>query len=239
MKSSVGPLAPSTLGWSGVELDEVARDESSRQSALPQGGHQQPGRVTAGADSLREGLVGSLDARFHPDRVGDVAIDGGVQRAEKLDRRLPVGWRRGAGCNPFVEERAERGGGNIQVWLEVGCELGRIAEGIGLGVALDEEVERVDHPHVGHQSDGDVQLAGLAREDHSRQVVAEGILLPVDEVVGRRDRQRVGLDGGPGVRRWTQPDDVRPDRDRPVEPVGRAVLERDLHRYCRAPRFLA
>jgi hypothetical protein len=29
---------------------------------------------------------------------------------------------------------------------------------------------------------------------------------------------------------------MRPDRDRPAEPVGRTVLDRDLHRQCRVTR---
>ena len=70
-------------------------------------------------------------------------------------------------------------------------------------------------------------LALLGKTARARY--AERVLLPVEKVVGRGNRERVGLDGGTRVRRWTQPDDVRPDRDRPVEPVGRAVLERDLH----------
>jgi hypothetical protein len=120
-------------------------------------------------------------------------------------------------------------GWNIEVGREVGSEVSWIAEGKALRVLLNEEVEWIDRPHVGHQADGDVQLTGFARKDRAGQIVAERVLLPIDEVIGGGNRERISLDGGTRVRRRTEPDDVRPDRDRPVEPVGRTVLERDLH----------
>ena len=63
--------------------------------------------------------------------------------------------------------------------------------------------------------------------------IAEGILLPVDEVVAREDGERIGVDRGARVRRRPQPDRVWVDRDRPREGVARPVLERHANRHTR------
>jgi hypothetical protein len=129
---------------------------------------------------------------FHADRISNIAIDCRIQRAKKLDCGLPV-RRRSGRCDPVVEDWTTCRSGDIEVWLEVGGELWRIAERVGLGIVLDKEVERIDHPQVRHQADSDVELARFAREDRARQIVAEGILLPVDEVISGRNRERVRL----------------------------------------------
>ena len=58
-----------------------------------------------------------------------------------------------------------------------------VAERELLGVRLEEEVERVEHRHLGDQVDLDAQLARALREDQARQVVGLRVLLPVDEVL--------------------------------------------------------
>ncbi len=83
-----------------------------------------------------------------------------------------------------------------QIGLEVFCERLGVGEPGLFGVFLDEEVERVDHLHVGDEADGDGQAARPVRKDQPGKEVAEGVLLPVDEVVGGFDHERVGLDRG-------------------------------------------
>jgi hypothetical protein len=63
--------------------------------------------------------------------------------------------------------------------------------------------------------------------------VAHRVLLPVDEVVGRLDAQRVGLDGRAGVGRRTQPHNVRVDLNQPVKGVAGAVLQRNFDAHTR------
>ena len=81
-----------------------------------------------------------------------------------------------------------------QIGLEVLGERLGVGEADLFGVLLDEEVERIDHLHVGDQADGDRQAAGPRRKDEPGHEVAERVLLPVDEVVCGLDGQRVGLD---------------------------------------------
>ena len=85
-----------------------------------------------------------------------------------------------------------------------------------VGLRLDEEVERIDHLHVGEEIDGDGELGGLLREHETRQPVALRVLLPVHEMLRRRDLERIARNAGAAVRRRPQPDDLRPERDRPV-----------------------
>ena len=211
----------------GGQLHEVAGDEPRGETEVPQRGHQQPGRVAAGPDPPGQGLVRRLDALLHPHRVGDVAVDGRVERAEEDDHRLPALGGGRQRRQPVVQQRAERRRRRVEIGLQVRPQIRRVGERVVLGVVLDEEVERVDHRHVRDQADGDLEFAGLAREDDPGQVVAEGVLLPVDEVIGRGDGQRIRLDGRPGVRCGSEPDDVRADADGPVEPVAGAMFDRD------------
>src|SRR4030095_10288174 len=73
---------------------------------------------------------------------------------------------------------------------------------------LEEEVERIEDGQLGNQVDLDTQLARLLGKHHTRQVIAVGILLPVDEMRRRPHAERVAEDRCPGVRRRTQPDNV-------------------------------
>jgi hypothetical protein len=120
--------------------------------------------------------------------------------------------------------------------LAKGCDLlgerGVVGERPGLGLGLEEEVERIDHRHVGDQVDHDLEAVGLLREDEARQVIALGILLPVDEMLFGLDRQRIGQNGRPRVRRRTQPHDLRAERHGPVVSVGRSMMQRDLDAHA-------
>ena len=112
-----------------------------------------------------------------------------------------------------------------QVRLQVVLECLRVLEGEGLGEVLDEEVERVDHLQVGDQPDGDGQFPGRVGEDKPGQKIPERILLPVDEVVGGFDLERVRLDRSAAVRSRSQPDDVGVNLDQPIEDIAGAMLQ--------------
>ena len=79
--------------------------------------------------------------------------------------------------------------------LEIGgkfvAQVVRIGEGKVLGVGFDEEIERIDHRHLGDEVDLDAEFVGRLRKHQPRQPIAVRILLPVDEMLGRRDLQRI------------------------------------------------
>nr|WP_295699208.1 hypothetical protein [Lapillicoccus sp.] len=171
-------------------------------------------------------------------------MDGAVEVGKEGDRRDPARGQLGQGGLPRRDDRpdltqtlgvAVLGGGvfndGAQVGGEVGGERRLVGEGEPLGILLDEEVEGVDDHQVGDEADGDVELAHPLGEDEAREPVAEGVLLPVEEVAGRRDVEGVGLDRGAAVRGGAQPDHVRSDVHRLGEVVRRAVFEGHLDRH--------
>ena len=118
---------------------------------------------------------------------------------------------------------------------DLGGERGIVGERPLLGVGLEEEVERIDHRHVGDQVDHDLEAVGLLGEDQARQVIALRILLPVDEVLLGLDLERVGQDRCAGMRRRTQAHDLRSQRHEPVVGVGRPMMQRDVYAHADPP----
>src|SRR6185295_20256457 len=60
------------------------------------------------------------------------------------------------------------------------------------------------------------------------------VLLPVDEMRGGLDAHRVRQDARARMRRRAQPHDLRAEVDRPVVPVMRDVVQRDVDRHGRS-----
>ena len=75
----------------------------------------------------------------------------------------------------------------------------------------------------------------LLGKHEARQPVAVRVLLPVDEMLGRRDLERIARDPRAAMRRRPQPDRLRPERDRPVVGVAGDVMQADENRQKRAP----
>ena len=115
-----------------------------------------------------------------------------------------------------------------QVGLQVVLELGRVGKRVGLGIGLEEEVERVVDGHVGHQVDRDLELGRLVGKHQPRQVVGERVLLPIDEMAFGLDAQRVAQDGRAAVRCRAQAHDLRAQRDAAVVAVVGDVVQRDM-----------
>ena len=99
---------------------------------------------------------------------------------------------------------------------------------------FEEEVEWVQHRHLRNQVHFHQELAGRLRQDKPRQVVRLRVLLPVDEVLFRRDAQRVAQDARAAMRRGPQAHDLRPQRHRPVIAVVRLVVESDVDGHAGA-----
>ncbi len=226
----LGALRPLDRGGVGHELDQVAGGEACREAEAAQDLHHQPGRVAAGPGLQGQGLCGALHARLHAHAVGDRVRNRPVQRHEEQHR---VGLAPG-----LLRQRGQEGvelGSLRLVEGEVGRKLGfqvrLVGEGHFLRVVLDEEVERVDHRHLGGEIDLDLQLVGLLREDEAGEPVAVRVLLPVQEMILRRHRQGVGRDLHPRVRRRAQADHLRPEADGPVVAVVRDVVQGGFDRH--------
>ena len=215
----------------GGELHQITRDEPGGQTHLAQDRHQQPGRVAAGSDPGVQGVVGGLDTGFHPDAVSHRLVHGAIEFDQEVDGAHSRGER--IARYPLLQQGARSGAlialvHRPEVDLEIVAQAFRVAERKGLGEVLDEKIERVDHLQVGDQPDVDRQVSGRGGENQAGQEVAEGVLLPVDEVIGRFDVHRVGLDRSAAVWGRPQPHHMRMHLHQPIERVASAMLQRHL-----------
>jgi hypothetical protein len=130
----------------------------------------------------------------------------------------------------FLEQRfaAE----HDEVWREVALVHALVAKRKGLRVRLEEEIERIEHRHLGDQVHLDAQLARLLREDVAGEVVSLRILLPVDEMLFGCDLQRIGNDPRAAMGSGTQSDDLWSERHEPVVAIVRDVIECDMYGHA-------
>ena len=208
----------------GRQLDQITGDEPRRQPEVPQDLYQQPGTVATGTPAALERLLAALHTGFQSHGIVEVAPQLLIEGHEGV-----VGVLRG------TIHRGQEGvqQGTLFRHLEVGpqllFQLLRIAKGPLLGILLEEEIEGVDRRHAGDHLHREHQTIGLFGKDHARHEVAEGILLPVDEVLGRFNLKGVGLDRGSAVGGRTQAKDVGGEGDLPVVVICRLVLNGDVN----------
>ena len=119
----------------------------------------------------------------------------------------------------------------LEVRLEFLGDARLVGERVLLGFGLEEEVERIEHRHFGDEVHLQAELAGLPGNHDAGEVVAERILLPVQEVSGRLDVQRVAQDPCAGMRRRPEANNLRPQRRQPVVPIAGLVGQRDVDRH--------
>ncbi len=240
-----GPRRPVERLDVGGQLHQVARHEAGCQSHPAQDRHQQPCGIPARADAGAQRVIRGLHTGFHPHAVRDVGVDRAVEPDEHVDGAGALGHREVVHPRPgqLAGARTLAVLGPVvplvhgpQVGLEVVGQragVGHAAGGPDLGPVLDEEVERVDHLEVGDEPDGDGQLPRGIRKHQAGKEIPHGVLLPVDEVLGRLDAQRIGLDGSAAVGRRAQSHHVRIHRDQPVKGVAGAVLQRHFDAHNR------
>ena len=147
-------------------------------------------------------------------------------------RKSMVRFRsRGMAAEVFLEQRL------ATEHDEIGCEVAflraLVTERKSLRVRLEEEVERVEHRHLGDQVHLDAELVGLLREDEPREVVRFRVLLPVDEVLGGQHLERIRQDAGAAMRRGTQADDLWAESNEPIVSIVRDVIERYMNGHDR------
>jgi hypothetical protein len=213
-----------------LELDQVARHETGGESQVTQQLDEQPGRIATRSRPERQRLFRRLDSRLQTDQVLDLLLQSQIDRDEKVDRRprRPID-------RPQVLREASPFVGPFEKRTQLPFEPRFVGEGPVASRLFDEEVERIDHRHVGDQVDRDDELAGRLGKDESREEVPLRVLLPVDEMLLRNDSQRVARDRRPAMRRRPQANHLRSEHHRSVVAVARDMLERDANRHRRSP----
>ena len=223
----------------GGQLDQVAGHEPGGQTHLAQDRDQQPREVAARADAGAQREVRRLHTVLHPQAVAEVGVDPPVELDQEVDR---AGARRHREVRTHACDQlaGARPGAVLVDGSQIRLEV--IGQRLGIAEPADGQISAQSSMK---KSKGLITLrsamsptvmvssAGRIREDQPADEVAERVLLPVDEVVGRLDPQRVGLDRRPRVRRRAQPHDVRENLDRPVKGVAGAVLQRNFDGHNR------
>ena len=206
-----GARRPVDGGGVGNELDQVAGDEARGEADAAQHLDQEPSGIAAGAALERQRLGRCLDTGLHADAVGDLGGDHGVEGHEE---------EHGVGLfRQPLEQGVDLGAHRVvgdEIRLQLRGQVALVSEGAGLGVILDEEIERVDDRHLGGQIDLDLQFGGPLGEDQTGEPVPVRVLLPVDEVVLRQDLEGIGRHGRARMRRGAQADHLRSELDRPI-----------------------
>ena len=164
-------------------------------------------------------LLASLDTRFHANDIIDALLNLLVERHQKIDS-----WRLFAryGRQQGLHQRA--GFDCLEIGLQLVFQRRFVHEREFASAFLKEEIKRVEDRHLGDEIDLDFEGRCLFREDQARQIVALRVLLPIDEMLGRRDLQRIRQDRRPAMRRGTQSDDLGTEAYRSIVAIGRAVI---------------
>ncbi len=202
---------------------------------LAQHSNQEPARIAARALTEFQCLFRRLHAWLETNDVFDRLVDGAIHVDQKVDR-APLGAI--DLLHQLVELWTRRHLGEVR--LELVLQHLLVGERRLFRARLQEKIERVIRLEISDQIDRDAEVLGLLREDDARQVVALWVLLPIDEMVGRLNVERVAVDGRAVVRRGPQPNDLRPERDCALVVVAGLVMKRDSdsHDYSDLEKLL-
>ena len=196
----------------GLHLDQVARDEAGGIAKLAQHLNLQPGAVAAGTGAEGQRFLGVLNTGLHADDIADAADQRLIEGDEEVDRAArPAG--------ELGDQRVELG--TLRFRAEIGGE-------VFVRVRVDEEVEGVDHRQLRQQIDLHGEVVDGIGEHHPRLPVAVRILLPIQEMFGRADLQRIVGHRRAAVRCRAQADDLGTEPDGPAVAITGEVMEAGL-----------
>ena len=103
-----------------------------------------------------------------------------------------------------------------------------VGEGKFFRLRFEKKIERIQHRHFRDQIHFDAQLPGFFGKDEAGGVIRLRVLNPVDEMIFRRDLERVAQNPRARMRRGPQPHDLRAEVDQPVVLVMRFMVKRDV-----------
>ena len=95
-------------------------------------------------------------------------------------------------------------------------QLGFVSERELLGIGLDEKIKRIDHRKFGGEIDFDLEFRHFFRKHEPRLPIAMRVLLPIHEMLGGSDLQRISEDFGAAMWGGPQTDGLRLQDDGPV-----------------------
>ena len=105
-----------------------------------------------------------------------------------------------------------------------------VFEGKLFRVRREEEIERIDHRHLGNQIDFDSKLTGLVRKYQPRQIVCLRVLLPIDEMTRRLHLERIAQNPRTAMRGRAQPHHMRAQAHQSVIAIVGDVIQGNMDR---------
>ena len=192
--------------------------------------HQQPAGITAGAGSQFECFIGGLHTGLHAHQVTNVALQLLIDQHQKI----------GNVAAGYITPRAKTIEPSLQQWprsffLQIGRQLGRKLIRVGkrklFRVGLDKKIERIDHRHVGNQIHRNAEFPRLVGKYQTCDVIAIGVLLPIDKVFFRRDAQRIAEYRRTAMGRGPQANFVWRNADQTIETIMRFMIECDTNSH--------
>ena len=97
---------------------------------------------------------------------------------------------------------------------------------------FEKKIERIEYRHFGNQINFNAEFARFFRKHQARQVIRLRVLLPIDEMSGRRNAHRIRQNARAAVGRRPQTHDLRAELDQTVVAVMRDVIQRNMDRHC-------
>ena len=210
----------------GGQLDQVAAHETRGVAQVPHGVHQQPGAIAAGALAFGERPLRAPHAGFEPHDIADALHHAAVEVHQHVD------------CAPRVarhlrNQRCQQRPGLFQPAVRGQFLLQRrvVGERPRLGFRLQEELEWVDDRHIGHEVHDHLKRRHTLWKHDPGEEITHRILLPVHEMRLGPDGERIGQDGGAGMRCRAEADRLRTQLHRAVIAVAGAVQQRGLNAH--------
>jgi hypothetical protein len=108
---------------------------------------------------------------------------------------------------------------------------------IFFGSRLEEKIKRIVNRHLGDEINFNEEFRGFIGNGEAREVIAEGVLLPVEKMFFGKNFLRVAENGRAAMRRGSQADDVRRMRNRAVVQIMGAMIKCDVYGHESVARW--
>ena len=163
---------------------------------------------------------------FHPGHVADFVPDPLIQADEKIYRVLPVS---GETLNQRPQERSGRVG--RAVGLEILGHLRGIVKRVGFESRFQKKCERIDGSQVRNQVYLNGKLGRPVRKKDPGEMIRMRVELPVANVIGGSNVERVAEDGRAAVWGRAQLYDLGAERNGLVISIPGPVMHCNLYTH--------
>ena len=148
--------------------------------------HQQPGRVATRPHALFKSLLAWLDAGIQPRHVADFVAQTSIQIDQKADRSALTS---GNLVEKSLQQRSSRL--NRAIGLEIPGQIRRVLERILFDSRFQKEIERVEGRKIRDKIHVDRKLRRLVLKKRTRHMIVVHVQLPVEDMVGGSEVQRI------------------------------------------------